>query len=76
MHHEELYWTVTVDEPLFPSAVAVIVTGPGVAVNARVTSPVLLTVARRILPDDHVTVRPVKTIPFASFNVAVSWMVF
>ena len=75
MDHEQPYWIVIVDEPLLPSAVAVIVTGPGVAVNARDTRPELLTVARRMLADDHETVRPVRMFPDASLSVAVSWTV-
>jgi hypothetical protein len=70
--HERTYWTVTVDVPLLPSDVAVIVTDPGVAPVGRETSPELLTVARLLLLELQATVRPVRTFPPASFSVAVS----
>src|SRR5260370_6395884 len=62
--------TVTADVPLWPSLVAVIVTGPPAAVP--VTSPVAETVAMVASLVAHVTVRPVSGLPPASFGVAVS----
>ena len=62
--------TVMDDVPLWPSLVAVIVAGPPAA--TPITSPVLLTVATDVLFEDHVTVRPVRMLPFASLSVAVS----
>jgi len=56
--------TVIDDVPVFPSLVAVIVTGPPAA--TPVTRPVALTVATVVLSEDHVTVRPVRTLPDAS----------
>src|SRR6266550_698112 len=61
--------TVMAAVPLWPSLVAVIVAEPATLV---VTSPLLLTVATVVLFEAHVTVRPVKTLPFASLRVAVS----
>src|SRR2546423_5215418 len=61
--------TVIVDVPFCPSLVAVIVTVPA---TLPVTSPVPLTVATLVLALVHVTVRPVNTLPAASFSVAVS----
>src|SRR5437870_3662983 len=55
--------------PLSPSLVAVIVTAPAAA---PVTRPLLLTVAQAVLELVHVTVRPVRVLPLASFSVAVS----
>src|SRR2546426_12836426 len=46
------------------------VTGPPAA--TPVTTPLPLTVARAALLVAHVTVRPVSTVPLASFVVAVS----
>src|SRR5438552_43293 len=60
--------TVMAAVPLWPSLVAVIVAEPATLV---VTSPLLLTVATVVLFEAHVTVRPVKTLPFASLRVAV-----
>src|SRR6267378_4664679 len=65
--------TVTLAEPLCPSLVAVIVTGPPAA--APVTSPVPLTLAIVVLLDCQVITRPANGLPFASFGVAVSWTV-
>jgi hypothetical protein len=63
--------TVTEAVPLFPSAVAVIVTGPPGA--TPVTRPVLaFTVAAATLLELHEIPRPVRTFPFASFVVATS----
>src|SRR5439155_7616485 len=61
--------TVTDEVPLFPSLVAVIVADPGVTPE---TSPLLLTAATDVLELDHVTVRPERGAPLASFGVAVS----
>src|SRR5438046_3977082 len=55
--------------PLWPSLVAVIVAEPA---TVAVTSPVPFTVATGVLLLDHATGRPVSTVPFASFRVAVS----
>src|SRR5437773_1992068 len=55
--------------PLWPSLVAVIVAEPA---TFAVTSPVPFTVATGVLLLDHVTVRPVNRLPFASLSVAVS----
>src|SRR5437762_423999 len=55
--------------PLWPSLVAVIVAEPA---TFAVTSPVPVTVATGVLLLDHATGRPVSTVPFASFRVAVS----
>jgi hypothetical protein len=62
--------TVIEDVPIFVSLVAVIVTGPPAAIP--VTKPVASTVATALLLEDHVTVRPVSTVPFASLATAVS----
>jgi len=64
--------TVTVDDPLFPSAVAVIVTVPGAT---PVTTPEDDTVAVAAVPVVHVTGRSVTTVPFSSFTVAVNGVV-
>src|SRR5712691_7344326 len=61
--------TVTLDVPVFPSLVAVIVAEP---VATPVTSPLPLTVAMAVLLLDEVTTRPGRGFPFASFGVAVS----
>jgi hypothetical protein len=61
--------TVTVAVPCFPSLVAVIVAEPALT---AVTTPLAETVATPGVPDVHVTVRPVSTLPFASLSVAVS----
>ena len=60
--------TVTVAVPLLPSLLAVIVTVPAAT---PVTTP-SDTVAMPVLLDAQVTRRPVRTVPFASFTVAVS----
>src|SRR5713226_5265859 len=62
--------TVTDDVPLFPSLVAVTVTGPPSALP--VTRPVTSTVAIVASLVCQVTVRPVSGLPAASFGVAVS----
>jgi hypothetical protein len=64
--------TVTVDEPLLPSLVAVIVADPAAT---PVTTPLKETVAMPVLELDHVTARPVNTLLFASRVVAVSCVV-
>src|SRR5438445_9611873 len=65
--------TVMAAVPLFPSLVALIVMEPGVTPD---TSPLLLTVATAVLELDHVTVRPERGAPLASFGVAVSCTVW
>jgi hypothetical protein len=67
--------TVTDDVPDFPSLVAVMVTGVGLAATP-VTTPVLDTVATAVLLEAHVITRPVTTVPFKSFVVATSVVVF
>jgi hypothetical protein len=62
--------TVIAEVPVFVSLVAVIVTGP--PAETPLTRPVASTVATALLLDDHVTVRPVSTLPFESFNWAAS----
>jgi hypothetical protein len=57
------------DVPVFPSLVAVIVALPAVR---ALTKPFASTPATAGALDDHVTVRPVRTLPFESFNVADS----
>src|SRR5438876_733281 len=61
--------TVIAAVPLFPSLVAVIVAAPAAT---PVTNPLVLTVATVVLLLTHVTVRPVRGVPFESFGVAVS----
>jgi hypothetical protein len=61
--------TVTLDIPLFPSLVAVIVATPA---DAPVTRPVAETVAIPVFELVHVTARPVSGEPPASFGVAVN----
>src|SRR2546422_3549824 len=63
---------VTADVPLFPSLVAVIVAAPAAT---PVTNPLALTKATAALLVAHVTVRPVRAVPFKSFGVAVNWVV-
>ena len=65
--------TVIADVALCPSLEAVIVIGPPTA--TPVTRPVALTVATPGLLVPQVMVRPVSTLPLASFVVAVSWAV-
>ena len=62
--------TVTADEPFLPSLVAVMVTGPPAALP--VTRPFASTVAMLASAVAHVTARPVRAPPLASFGVAVS----
>src|SRR5207245_7731970 len=61
--------TLMTDVPFFPSLVAVIVAEPAAT---PVTNPLVLTVATAVLLLTHVTVRPVRGVPFESFGVAVS----
>src|SRR5438094_3055445 len=65
--------TVTDEVPLFPSLVAVTVAEPGVTPETR---PLLFTAATAVLELDHVTVRPERGAPLASFGVAVSCTVW
>src|SRR6266516_4028233 len=59
--------------PLFPSLVAVIVADPAAT---PLTTPLALTVATAVLPLDQVIARPESELPFASFGVAVSCIVW
>ena len=61
--------TVTAEVPVFPSLVAVIAAEPP---PTPVTKPLVDTVATAVLPLAHVTVRPLRALPFASSGVAVS----
>ena len=61
--------TVTVDVPLLPSLVAVIVAVPAALAVAR---PPPLTLATPVLLLAHVTTRPDRVLPFASWSVAVN----
>src|SRR5437868_8511817 len=61
--------TVIDEVPLCPSLVAVIVVVPAAT---AVTRPVVLTVAALVLPEDQITVRPLRTLPSASVITAVS----
>src|SRR5881396_401991 len=61
--------TVMADVPLCPSLVAVIVAEPA---TLPVTSPLELTVATDVLELAHITTRPDRGLPLASFGVAVS----
>src|SRR6266581_3182960 len=65
--------TVMAEVPLFPSLVAVIVADPAVT---PVTNPVPFTLAAEVLLLDQVIDRPVRMLPFASFNVAASCRVW
>src|SRR6266516_4470546 len=65
--------TVMVAPPLCPSEVAVIVADPAAT---PVTSPLALTVATAVLPLDQLIVRPESELPFASFGVAASCIVW
>ena len=64
--------TVSVALPVFPSLIAMICTEPA---PTLVTSPAGDTVAIAVLPELHVTLRPVKMLPFASRVVAVACVV-
>src|SRR5580704_3387458 len=66
----------TVAVPLFPPLDAVMVTVPLSLTPVGDTRPVFDTVATAVLLDDHVTGRPVITVPPASFRVAVSCCVW
>jgi hypothetical protein len=61
--------TVRLAVPLFPSLVAMIVAEPAAT---PVTTPLDDTVAMPVLELNHVTARPVSTLLFASYAVAVS----
>jgi hypothetical protein len=61
--------TVTAADPLRPSLVAVMLADPGLT---ALTNPALLTIATRVLSDNQVTARPVRTCPPASLVVAVA----
>src|SRR5207249_1593287 len=61
------------DVPVLFSLVAVIVAEPA---PAAVTRPLPSTLATDLLEVAHVTVRPVRVPPPASFGVAVSWTVW
>src|SRR5207248_5791214 len=61
--------TVTPAVPLCPSLVAVIVAAPTLTPFTRPLPP---TVATEVLELAHVTSRPVRELPFASFSVAPS----
>jgi hypothetical protein len=63
---------VTLAVPLFPSLVAVIVAEPAAT---PLTTPLDVTVATPVFELDQVTVRPVRTLLFASRAVAVSCVV-
>src|SRR2546421_10698783 len=60
------------DVPLCPSLVAVIVADPAAT---PVTNPLSETVAAAPLLVAQVTTRPLRAVPFASFGVAVNWVV-
>src|SRR4029077_20672621 len=61
--------TVTLEVPLCPSLVAVIVAEPAAT---PVTTPLPFTVATAVLLLAHVTTRPVSGLPLASLGVSVS----
>src|SRR6266702_3626588 len=65
--------TVMVAPPLCPSDVAVIVADPAAT---PLTTPLALTVATAVLPLDQVIARPESELPFASFGVAASCIVW
>src|SRR6266581_78072 len=62
-------FTVMAALPPFPSLVAVIFAAPGAT---AVTRPAFETVATAGLSLDHVTIRPLNRLPFASYRLAVS----
>src|SRR6184192_3417111 len=64
--------TVIAAEPLLASLVAVIVAVPAAT---PVTRPLVFTEAIEELLLDQLTARPVRTLPAASFSVAVAWSV-
>ena len=65
--------TTVIDEvPVFPSLVAVIVALPNAT---AVTKPLVDTLAIDDASDDHVTVRPLRTLLLASLVSAASWRV-
>src|SRR5437016_1852708 len=61
--------TVMAEVPLCPSLVAVIVAEPAAT---PVTNPLADTVAMAAFLVAHVTARPIRAVPFASFGVAVN----
>ena len=63
--------TVRAAVPAFPSLVAVMIADPGAT---AVTAPVEETVAVAVAEDDHVTARPVSTLPEASRSTAVAFV--
>src|SRR5438067_10585545 len=69
---EDCAVTVTLAEPLTPPLVAVMLVLPAAT---AVTNPELDTVAIKVLPLAHVTVRPVRTLLLASRSVAVACVV-
>src|SRR2546430_1043189 len=64
--------TVMAAVPLFPSLAAVIVAEPAAT---PLTKPLAETVAMAALLVAQVTTRPLRAVPFASFGVAVNWVV-
>jgi hypothetical protein len=64
--------TVRLACPVTPSLVATIFALPA---PVAVTTPVLFTVATAVFELVHVIVRPLNTLPFASFNTAVACVV-
>src|SRR5882762_6003528 len=64
--------TVTVAAALCPPLVAAIVAEPAAT---PVTKPLALTVATAALLVAQVMARPLRAVPFASFGVAVNWVV-
>jgi hypothetical protein len=65
--------TVSVAEPFTPSLVAVIVALPAAT---PVTRPVELIVAAAVFELDHVTARPVSSLPLPSFTTTTACTVF
>ena len=61
--------TVIAAEPVWPSLVAVIDVDPSLT---AVTTPLAFTVVTAMLVEAHVTPRPVRTLPAASFICAVA----
>jgi hypothetical protein len=67
--------TVTADDPLFPSLVAVIVADPIASAVTTLTEPLADTLTAALL-ELHTTPRSVRTVPFASLTVAVNGAVW
>ena len=61
--------TIIGADPLWPSLVAEMFARPGLT---ALTKPIAFTVAMEGKSDDQVTVRPVRTRPFASLTIAVA----